>query len=548
MKTTYSYERIRCFSVILFSFIVSICVLATGCSDEDQPIPVPVESGDSTLVSFEFGGIGEQQTRTTWDDQTFPNGAVIGIFVVDEDGSVVKSNARYVYDSSTGKFNAYSSTEAVYTWSTKKYSYYAYSPYKSSCRIDSIYTSISLQTLATTMKTYDFLRAANTGIGRGVSNVSLTFNHMMAILDIDMSYYINTLGYNEEAYTGLKLKNRSGGYKVNLLAGTLTSRNTSTTTLSQRGVTTNAVRHVIVAPDISYSKGEQLGIIRFTEASGEPHDIAVKLDENLTIAPGKKSTIILKDHTTKVTQDWYYVSCVLNQHGDIDACASNKAYYSPVFTEKRTKQDYINGIATGSPYTETRTITASAIEIVKAPTATTWSVETSGGTFAVGATAENKTTSSKSLTMNIIYTDPESRQKSGGNFTAKQAANTITGGETTWNTSSAAASCSKVSFPYTLSTGTLTYTAPTYNRSAKVTGCGTITQAAGAGAATVSWSVSSWSTSSTATKASISGTTLTVPANTGAQRTATITATFSNGTTKSFTITQAAMGHVVDVE
>lgn len=550
MKAKYSYESIRCVSFILFSLILGICMLASGCSDVDEPEFIPEEPQDSTLVTFSFGGIDEHDplTRTTWDDQTFPNSAAIGIFVVDEDGTVVKSNARYVYDSSTGLFSASNETNTIYTWSTKKYSYYAYSPYKTTCKIDSIYTTISLQTMAATMKTYDFLRAANTSVGRGSTNVSLTFKHMMALLDIDISYYLNSLGYTEAAYTGLKLKTRGTGYKVNLLAGTLTPRSTSTSTLSQRGVTTDGIRHVIVAPDLSYSKGDQLGLIRFSDSSGEPHDIAVKLDEDLAIAPGKRSTIVLKDHTTKVTQDWYYSSVALNQYGSIDACATNKAYYAPQITEKRTLQDYVNGVATGSPVTETRTITPTAVEVVKAPTATTWTVETSNGSFAVGCTTENKTTSSKSLAMNIIYTDPEGNQKSGGSFTATQAANTITGGVTTWNTSSAAASCSKLSFPYTLSTGTLTYTAPTYSRTAKVTGCGTITQSAASGSATVSWSVGAWSTSATATKASISGTTLTVPANTGSERTATITATFSNGTVKTFTITQAGLGHVVDVE
>jgi|GEM_PF-5962140 len=43
-------------------------------------------------------------------------------------------------------------TQHLRTWSTKKYSYYAYSPYKSTCRIDSIYAPITLQTMAATMK------------------------------------------------------------------------------------------------------------------------------------------------------------------------------------------------------------------------------------------------------------------------------------------------------------------------------------------------------------------------------------------------------------
>ena len=161
--------------------------------------------------------------------------------------------------------------------------------------------------------------------------------------------------------------------------------------------------------------------------------------------------------------------------------------------------------------------------------------------------AENTSSIAKTVNVTAYYED--AGVEKSVTISATQPAATVTGGTTTWNTDKAQAYCSTYFFERGGGSGTVGYVAPSWTKSAKVTGCATVLEAATSGNDTfLYWQVGNWSTSATDSKATISGNTLTVPKNEGSQRSAVITAYFSSGRNYSFTITQETATHVVDVE
>ena len=647
MKTTPFIRHSSILSVLMLLLVPS------GCSDEDfVSNPSGNDPEDSIAVTFHFDGIADNAdpsfTRTTWDTNEFPSGSLIGIYVLDENGNEVYSNAQYKYDATSRTFVPYTSAETIYTGSQRKFSYYAYSPHRSTATAQQIHNTWTYsQTSANNVKSADLLRAVNTTASKGACNISLTFRHMLCRLDVDYSHFAG-LGYTEIVEQTLRLPAVNSA-DMNLLTGEVTYKSTSTM-ISWRGFSQDNARHLITTP-YNFTARDSLGFIRFKRPQGDTAKISVKLAEDFKLTLGSKSVIKLCERTTTATTGWTYSSVSWGMTGSLDACATGTVSISPTVTETRTVQDYAGTIPVGNPYTQTRTYKPSSIRLTRYSGSTLFTVTISGGTASVRSSSENTTTAARTALYTVYYKDLEGIEKTistrptvsqpagtresvvgspvlssisvpsatltacgvvtpgtctasyttttsvvsgcgtvisassststktvtasaasiaentstssktvtvtvtyseGGvqkstTVSATQPGATLSGGVTTWSTNSQA-TCSKYEFPYTMSTATLSCIRPTSTTTAKVTSCGTVVTPASSGTASVTWSVSAWSTSSTDTKATVSGTTLTVPANTGAARTATVTATFSNGTSKSFTITQQANTHNVDVE
>ncbi|MDL2247899.1 fimbrillin family protein, partial [Bacteroides sp. OttesenSCG-928-J23] len=166
-------KKLSTFNYQLSTLLAAIAL--AGCQAEHTDIIID----NDAPIAFNIA-IGGVDTRVATNDllkSNWENGDAIGIFV-HKGGSPHASNVKLTYNN--GTWSAASPIYYAPSTDAGTYTFYAYYPYVAN--LTSINTTIPIDAL--NVPTHH-LAATKTGVARGTTNVALTFNHLLTLVQVD---------------------------------------------------------------------------------------------------------------------------------------------------------------------------------------------------------------------------------------------------------------------------------------------------------------------------------------------------------------------------
>lgn len=177
-------------SMKYLAMLLTAGLFMTGCSNEEES---EAPAGKGKPVKFEMGMASTRTSTGTDYVTTFVEGDAVGIFAYERQGdgsdgaAAVVTNAKYVL----GTDNIWAATgEGIYSEAGKSFNYYAYYPYQEG-NFDpaSIQTTVKLDQSTAAAADYnisDALTANNKTAGVGETNVTLSFIHAFALVQVNL--------------------------------------------------------------------------------------------------------------------------------------------------------------------------------------------------------------------------------------------------------------------------------------------------------------------------------------------------------------------------
>lgn len=319
----------RFYNHVLTSLFVAL--LFAACSSENDTDVLASSSFQFTLGTL---------TRAT--DVAFEEGDEIGIYAVKRSGNTVGTmlangnfcdNRKYIYHS--GSFQPATASDIIYPPSGEKVDFYAYYPYNSSVNPLSLtLNSYTNQSIGSNYKASDYLFSkAEGGYINGKSPVSLTFSHLMGLVEVVVTRS------GSDAITSAEVVGAMTDQTGHLQTGALSITNNAkkqVTMLLKDETTSQYLFRVLLPSGNVFSTGREAFV--FTLSNGSTKKFVSNAD--LGVQSGKITRFNLNLPTDIITYQY-----VLTVTPNFLSFASKGEIKSFTVTSKRTK--IVNGVSTG---------------------------------------------------------------------------------------------------------------------------------------------------------------------------------------------------------
>lgn len=314
----------------ILSFLLAAVLLFTACSrDADAP-------DSSSSFQFTLGTL----TRAT--DVAFEEGDEIGLYAVKRSGNTVGTmlangnfcdNKKYIYRS--GNFQPATTSDIIYSPSGEKVDFYAYYPYDSNVNPLSLVLSSSAdQSVGSNYKSSDYLLAkAEGGYVNGKTPVSLTFSHLMGLIEVVISRS------GSDAITSAKIAEAMTDQTGHLQRGTMSITNNAkkqVAMLSKDATASQYIFRALLPAGNIFSPGKDAFV--FTLANGSTKKFVSNAE--LSVQSGKTTRFNLNLPADVIT---YQYSLTVTPN--LLSFASSGEVKGFTVTSKRTK--IVNGVSTG---------------------------------------------------------------------------------------------------------------------------------------------------------------------------------------------------------
>lgn len=229
-------------------FALAGALAMTACSNEMEEQLAGGNGGQE--VKFTVGI--ENLSRTTIADGTlktdFANGDEIGIFAYNGE-NVVSSNVKYTYNASKSEWNS----DKAITSDGTKLSYYAYYPYVDGVK-DPSQLNITVSTdQASGFSKDDVLTAQNTTAEAGAENVTLSFSHAFAMVQVGIKS-----GLTDDAEATVTLESILPTAVVNAKAGTVGTASGEKTSIQMQKTSADKWEYRAIVPAQDIASGSKL--------------------------------------------------------------------------------------------------------------------------------------------------------------------------------------------------------------------------------------------------------------------------------------------------
>ena len=229
-------------------FALAGALAMTACSNEMEEQLAGGNGGQE--VKFTVGI--ENLSRTTIADGTlktdFANGDEIGIFAYNGE-NVVSSNVKYTYNASKSEWNS----DKAITSDGTQLKYYAYYPYK-----DGVTDPSQLDITVSADQTGGFskddvLTAQNTTAEADADNVTLTFKHAFAMVQVGIKS-----GLTDDAGATVTLESIKPAAVVNAIAGTVGTASGENTSIKMQKTSADKWEYRAIVPAQDIASGSKL--------------------------------------------------------------------------------------------------------------------------------------------------------------------------------------------------------------------------------------------------------------------------------------------------
>lgn len=230
-------------------FALAGALAMTACSNEMEQQLAEGSGNGGQEVKFTVGI--ENLSRTTIADGTlkteFVKGDEIGIFAYNGE-SVVSSNIKYTYNGS-----GWTSDAAIAAQDGVQLSYYAYYPYK-----DGVTDPSQLDITVSADQTGGFskddvLTAQNTTAEADADNVTLTFKHAFAMVQVGIKS-----GLTDDAGATVTLESIKPAAVVNAIAGTVGTASGENTSIKMQKTNADKWEYRAIVPAQGIASGSKL--------------------------------------------------------------------------------------------------------------------------------------------------------------------------------------------------------------------------------------------------------------------------------------------------
>lgn len=230
-------------------FALTGALMITACSNEiEEQLAENGKNGQN--VKFSIGV--ENLSRTAIADGTlvtsFEQNDEIGIFAYDGE-KLVSSNVKYTYNGSK-----WTSENAIAAQDGVKLSYYAYYPYSESVTDPSaINVTVNSDQATNGFSKDDVLTAQNTTAEAGAENVTLTFNHAFAMVQVGIKSGLTT-----DTEATVTLESILPTAVVNAKAGTVGTASGEKTSIQMQKTNADKWEYRAIVPAQGIASGSKL--------------------------------------------------------------------------------------------------------------------------------------------------------------------------------------------------------------------------------------------------------------------------------------------------